>query len=455
MRENYLLENQTALSLYAAIGAAPIYDYHCHLSPKEIYEDQPFENIGDVWLGADHYKWRLMRTAGIPEAQITGDAAGKDKFIAYAKAIALAAGNPLYHWSHMELSQFFGIDLPLNEQNAEEIWERANEHIKKTGLSPRKCIAMANVKYIATTDDPTDSLEYHAKLRADASFPTVVAPSFRTDNLLLIQRAGYAEYIKTLSAAAGIQVTDLASFCTAITRRLDVFVQNGCTFTDVGIPYFPASVSTKEEADATFQKALAGEVVPMPEYSGFLGYMYRFLAAEYKARGLTMQWHLAVYRNANSGLFKTLGADCGVDCVGNAVNGDDLIRMLDAIESNSGLPETIIYTLNSSAAAQIASIADAFRNVRCGAAWWFCDHKRGILEELNIIAENSAIGAFYGMLTDSRSFLSYARHDYFRRILATFLGDMVEKGELDDAAAVDIAERIAYKNIAQRVGGRK
>lgn len=410
-------------------------------------------NIGTVWLAADHYKWRLMRTAGIPEGQITGSAGDREKFTAYARAIALAAGNPLHHWSHMELSQFFGIDLPLNPQNAEEIWARANQHIAETGLSPRKCIAAANVKYIATTDDPADTLEYHAKLRADTAFQTVVAPSFRTDNLLLIQRAGYADYIQTLSAAAGVPITDLASLCNAIAQRLDDFVQNGCTFTDVGIPYFPAAIATAEEADMVFQKALAGKAVAPAEYSGFLGFMYRFLAAEYKARGLIMQWHLAVYRNANTGLFAELGADCGVDCVGDAVSGGDLICMLDAIEKHSGLPETIIYTLNAGAAEQIATIAGAFRNVRCGAAWWFCDHKRGIRKELQIISENSAIGTFYGMLTDSRSFLSYARHDYFRRILATFLGEMVENGELDEAAAKEIAERIAYQNIAQRIGG--
>ncbi|MBQ7288418.1 MAG: glucuronate isomerase [Clostridia bacterium] len=454
MHKNYLLENKTAKKLYSVIGSAPIYDYHCHLSPKEIYEDKPFENIGKIWLAGDHYKWRLMRTAGISEEYITGSSSDKEKFTAYAEAISLAAGNPLYHWSHMELSQFFGIDLPINKQNADRIWEQANNYIAKTGLSPRKCIKAANVNYIATTDDPADSLEYHAKLREDNSFQTVVAPSFRTDNLLLIMREGYADYIVALSKAANTNIHDLASLCSALLSRLDSFVENGCTFTDVGIPYFPTYVASDAEADAAFKKALVGETITWPEYSGFLGYMYCFLAKAYKERNLVMQWHLAVYRNANTGLFEQLGADCGVDCIGNAVNGDDLIHMLDAIENASGLPETIIYTLNSGAAEQIATIAGAFRNVHCGAAWWFCDHKRGIAEELQIIAENRALGTFYGMLTDSRSFLSYARHDYFRRILASFLGDMAQKGEVDMSAATEIAERVAYKNIAKRIGGK-
>lgn len=454
MHSNYMLENKTAVDLYTKISHAPIYDYHCHLSPKEIYEDLPFRDIGSIWLAGDHYKWRLMRTAGIPEEWITGNASDYDKFKAYAKSISLAAGNPLYHWSHMELKQFFGLDIPINEKNADLIWRQANAYIADTALSPRKCIALANVKYIATTDDPADTLEFHAKLRADASFQTTVAPSFRTDNLLLITRNSYAEYIQSFGNAANVLITDLESFCKAILLRLDYFVQNGCTFTDVGIPFFPSRIASADEADAVFKKALAGISITQIEYSGFLGYMYRFLAAAYKERNLIMQWHLAVYRNANTALYTQLGADCGVDCVGNAVSGNDLIHMLDAIESFSGLPETIIYTLNSDAAGQIATIAGAFRNVRCGAAWWFCDHKRGILEELNVMAENSAIGTSYGMLTDSRSFLSYARHDYFRRILSTFLGDMAEKGELDISAAEEIAERVAFKNIAQRVGGK-
>ncbi len=454
MHQNYMLENDAAISLYEQISKAPIYDYHCHLSPKEIFEDKPFDNIGEIWLSADHYKWRLMRTVGFPEDYITGNKEYKEKFKAYSKSISLAAGNPLYHWSHMELSQFFNIDLPLNEKNADEIWEKANDHIKQTKLSPRKCIELANVKYIATTDDPTDTLEYHQKLQADKDFKVTVAPSFRTDNLLLIIKDDYSDYIQKLSNVSGVKINNLKTLCEAVCRRLDYFVQIGCVFTDVGIPYFPSRIADTAEANKTFVAALKGKEITSEQYNGFLGYMYLFLASEYAKRNLIMQWHLAVFRNANSELFRQLGADCGVDCIGNSINGNDLIMMLDAIHYSSGLPETIIYTLNNGSASQIATIAGAFPKVHCGAAWWFCDHKRGIIDELNTIAENRALGTFYGMLTDSRSFLSYARHDYFRRILATFLGEMVEKSELDILAATEIIERVSYKNIANRIGGK-
>lgn len=452
MNKNYLLENKSAIKLYKEIENAPIYDYHCHLSPKEIYEDKQFDSIGELWLSADHYKWRLMRTADIPEEIITGNTDYKNKFKAYAKAVSLAAGNALHHWSNMELSQFVGIDLEINENNADEIWNRANKYIKDNRLSPRECIKKANVKYIATTDDPTDSLEYHAKLKEDTEFSTVVAPSFRTDNLLLIMRKDYCDYIRKLANASKLEILDLDTLCKAIVNRLDFFVENGCTFTDVGIPYFPTHIADYDSANLTFVSALKGDELSAEDYNGFLGYMYLFLAKAYAKRNLIMQWHLAVYRNANSELFEKLGADCGVDCVGNSINGNDLIKMLDAIERNSGLPETIIYTLNDGTASQIATIAGAFPKVRSGAAWWFCDHKRGILNQLNIISENSAIGTFYGMLTDSRSFLSYARHDYFRRILATFLGNMVENNELTNVTATEIIKRVAYGNIANRLG---
>lgn len=451
MKNNYLLSGEKSREIYEKVKDLPIVDYHCHLSPKEIYEDLPFDNISDMWLSGDHYKWRLMRTAGIDEKYITGDASPREKFKMYAKAIEFAAGNPLYHWSHMELSMFFGIDDALKESSADSIYDRANEYIKANRLSPRKLIKQSKVEVICTTDDIIDDLGYHKQIADDTSFDTKVIPSFRTDNLLLVRRDGYKDYINKLSAVSGVEVVGIDTLKKAVCGRLEFFVSRGCRFTDVGIPFFPTHVSSDEDADKTFKAVLRGESISDDEYFGFLGNMYIYFASLYKKHNLIMQWHLCVTRNSNSVLFGKLGADCGVDCVGDNISGTALIAMLDAINKNSGLPKTVIYTLNSSSAEQIASIAGAFPNVHCGAAWWFCDHKRGIRQQLEVIAENSALGSFYGMLTDSRSFLSYARHDYFRRILCDMLGSFVEGGEYDGQSADELAAKICYKNAKEAV----
>ncbi len=453
MNKNYLLHSPAAEQLYAAVADLPIVDYHCHLSPKEIEEDAPFSSIGELWLGGDHYKWRLMRAAGVDERYITGDAPYREKFQKFAEALSTASGSPLYHWAHMELSLYFGIDEYLSGKNAGEIWERANAVIRAEGLSPRRMIRKAGVTYLATTDDVIDSLEHHRRIREDASFETVVAPSFRTDNVLLIRRAGYAEYAAKLSVVSGVAVTDAASLKQALRQRLDHFCANNCKFTDIGIPEFPSHIASDDEADATYRKALAGEAISDAEYRGFLGNLYLFLGKEYRRRGLVMQWHLAVYRNANSALFEQLGPDCGGDCIGDPLNGSDIIRMLDAIEQEGGLPQTILYTLHPGMADQLQTIAGSFRGVRCGTAWWFCDHKRGIERQLQVVAELGHLGAFLGMLTDSRSFLSYARHDYFRRILCNRLAEWCENGEFDPAMAEAVARRVCCENIQALIGG--
>lgn len=453
MNKDFLLKGNTAAELYRAVKDLPIVDYHCHLSPKEIYEDKPFLNIGEMWLAGDHYKWRLMRLAGIDEKYITGDADYDEKFLKYAEALQFAAGNPLYHWSHMELSQFFGIDEYLTAKNAARILKTANEYIKKNRLSPRKLIKNSNVSYIATTDDITDSLEYHKKISEDKSFDTVVAPSFRTDNLLLIRRNGYKDYIEKLSKVSGVSVRDLAALKQAVIKRLDFFCESGCKFTDVGIEYFPNCVADEKSADSTFRKSLSGDRINDDEYMGFLGNMYLFLAKEYKKRNLVMQMHLAVKRNANSEMFEKLGADVGVDCVGDVLSVKDMSSLFDKINSDGGLPETVLYTLNPYMTTALSVLAASFRNIRLGAAWWFCDHKRGIADVINVIAETMNLGVFLGMLTDSRSFLSYARHDYFRRILCTVLGEWADGGEYNPDLVQQLAEKICYFNVNQLIKG--
>lgn len=450
MKQTAFITNAMAKKLYRAAKALPIVDYHCHLSPKEIYEDLPFENIGEIWLAGDHYKWRLMRTAGIDEAYITGkETTYKEKFLKYAEALEFAAGHPLYHWSHMELAQYFGIHTPLNKASAEAIWNEANAYISKTSMSPRKLIVQSNVEIICTTDDIIDDLSWHEKIAADATITTRVLPSFRTDNVMLMRREGYAEYIQTLSAVSGIEVTDLASLKVAIANRLDFFVARGCCCSDVGIPMFPSRIAEDDEADTIFRAVLAGQTISDDEYCGLIGNLYVYVNGLYKEKNMVSQWHLAVVRNANSVLADQLGADCGVDCVGNTVDGNALIRMLDAINVKTGLPKVVIYTLNEANIAQIACITAAFPNVRTGAAWWFCDHKRGIEDEIKTISENASLGSFYGMLTDSRSFLSYARHDYFRQILCNLIGEWVQRGEYDGASAQNLVTKICYTNIKE------
>lgn len=446
MTNTYLLSSKSGQQLYESVRDLPIIDYHCHLSPKEIYEDKPFSNIGEMWLGGDHYKWRLMRAFGIDEQYITGNADWHDKFLKYAEMICLAAGNPLYHWTAMELDMFFGIKEALCPENAEEIWNKANEIIKAKQLSPRKLIKLSNVEYIATTDDIADSLEYHEKL-VQEGYEVKVAPSYRNDNLLLIRRDGYADYIKKLSDVCGYEINDLETLKKAAIERLDFFKNHGCKMTDVGIPDFPDRISDDEAANKTFTAALQGKNVSDEDYKGFLGNLYVFFGKEYQSRGLVMQWHLAVWRNANSALFKKAGADCGGDCMGDDIAVSSIIKMLDAIESNSGLPKTILYSLKPTLNSQLCSAGGSFRNVVCGAAWWFCDHKRGIEDQIQIIAETGHLASFLGMLTDSRSFLSYARHDYFRRILCNEIGKFVDGGEFDSKQAEKLAKMISYSNI--------
>lgn len=452
MTSDFLLTNAAAAGLYAQVKDLPIWDYHCHLSPQEIYENKPFTNIGEMWLKHDHYKWRLMRSYGIAEDLITGAADWHSKFLAYARAVSTAAGNPLYDWTRMELFQIFGVETQLNEENAEEIWEKTNRIIAGEELSPQKLMMRFRVRYIATTDDPADSLEYHRRLREEKEFTAKAAPSFRTDALLHLRREGYIAYIEVLSKAAGLPIHDLADFKDAICRRLDAFTENGCVFTDMGLPDFPGTIGDETQADAVFRQALAGGMVSQSAYNAFLGHMFVFLAGEYRRRNLVMQWHLGAARNVNTRLYRALGPDCGGDCIGDLVPGCRLLTVLDAIDQASGLPETILYTLNPSAQDQLVSIAGSFPGMHVGTAWWFCDHRQGIEDSLRTTARIGHLETFPGMVTDSRSFMSYARHDYFRRILCDVLGQWVESGmfagdapHLARALCGDIIRRMVEK----------
>lgn len=446
MRDDLFLKSETAKRLYSLVRDLPIVDYHCHLPPKDIFEDREFTDIAAMWLGGDHYKWRLMRAAGVDERLVTGDADPREKFRAYAACVETAAGNPLYVWSHMELSQFFGIEDALSAESADAIFDRANAVIREKHLSPRKLMEMSRVELCATTDDPADPLEWHEKIAADGTLSVRVVPSFRTDNAVNLLAKGYPAYIERLGKAAGTEIRTLSDLKEALEKRLDFFCAHGCRISDVGIESFPKRDLRCDPAQ-TFRNALAGESVTEPEYRDFLFEMYVFLANAYRARGVTMQLHLGVKRNANSALFASAGPDVGGDCVGDMIPQRDVTALLDAMAQGGGLPKTILYTLEPAMYMALATAAGSFRDVVPGAAWWFCDHRRGMEEQLDILMETCHIGTFYGMLTDSRSFLSYARHDYFRRVFANRLARELDDGAfLSEKAAETLMRRVCVEN---------
>ena len=446
MKDSYMISNETGRKLYGQVKDLPIIDYHCHLSPREIYEDEPFSNVGQVMLGGDHYKWRVMRAAGIEEKRVTGSASWHDKFLAYAEALELAAGNPVAQWTRMELDAFFGVTEDLNRGSAERIWNACNAVIKREKMSPRKVMEKMRVQFVATTDDPADSLAYHIALADDPGMKTRVAPSYRPDAALNLQAPGYPAYIARLSQAAGMEIKDLASLKQALCARLDFFKENGCRVTDIGLEAFPDKIGTDEEAEAALKTALAGGKPDDALYRAFLGNLYVFLGREYAKRGLIMQLHVAVTRSANTKLLRTVGADVGGDTMGT-IDPKDLIRVLDAIEMAGGLPKTVLYAMNPALTPAMSAIAGSFPGVIVGAAWWMLDHKRGIREVVEIISETGYIGSFLGMLTDSRSFFSYPRHDYFRRIFCSLVGEWVEADEYPYEYAQRLVYAVCYGNV--------
>lgn len=445
MKELYF-SGKSAEAIYRSVQNLPIIDYHCHLSPKEIFEDQKFDDLYQLWLSGDHYKWRLMRVCGIEESYITGDATPYEKYLAFVKAINLAPGNPLYHWVHAELDSVFGITEPLTEQNAEAVWKQTSDYCKANQLSARKLIKKFGVEYIATTDDCIDELSYHKKIQSDATFSVKVCPTFRLDNLLLALQRADVTYLTALQKVSGVTVCDGDSLIRALRQRLSVFISAGCTISDVGVAFFPHSIATEEKASATIADIFGGAVPSADTFDALQGWLYRKLFAIFAEQKIVLQLHTGVMRNASSRLFRLIGPDAGGDCIGNTVPIEDLRNLLDDLETENALPRTIIYTLSPVAYSAIATLIGAFPGVTLGAAWWFCDHLFGIREQLTVYSELSALGTFTGMLTDSRSFTSYVRHDYFRQILCDFLGEMVDKGQFPLSSAQKIAEKICYEN---------
>ena len=448
MDRDFLLTSETARHLYHDIAAdLPIIDYHCHLDPREIYEDRQFANITQVWLGGDHYKWRLMRWAGVDEKYITGSTSDREKFQKWAETLGLAIGHPLYHWSHLELRKYFGYEGFLNGDTAEEVWQLCNEKLKT--LSARKLIIGSNVKSLCTTDDPADTLEWHRKIAEDGSFGVKVLPSFRPDKALGIEKEDYANYLSRLG-----EIGSFEQLVEALKEKLAFFVSLGCRVSDHGMESVPFAPATEAEVEAIFQKRLAGEIPTVQEQKQFKTALLLRLGREYRRLGVVMQLHFGVIRDNSRRVFRALGPDAGIDSIGDRPSIKDLAAFLNALDETDELPKTILYSLDPNDNAALVTVMGAFENgeaagkVQHGSAWWFNDHKQGMIDQLKTLAADGYLASFVGMLTDSRSFLSYARHEYFRRILCELLGSWVENGEYpnDEKALRTIVEGICYQN---------
>ena len=467
MDQDFLLETQTAKHLFHDYAEhLPLADYHCHLNPREIWEDRRFENLTEVWLGGldenekpagDHYKWRLMRGNGVDESFVTGNKDPYDRFLKLVETLELSIGNPMYHWCHLELRQFFGVEEPLTLESAPRIWEHCNQLLQNDpDMTARGMIRKANVAFIGTTDDPIDDLHWHDLLAHDRTVTFRVCPSFRPDKALHIHKDGFIDYIQKLAASVGKTPFHSAQdVCDALVQRVEYFHHHGCKASDHGfeevVPFRPISMA---QADTIFQKALGGQALTKEEIEGYQTVLLLALAKTYHRLGMAMQIHYSCLRNTNQRMFKILGADAGFDAIAQNSCGENIFRLLSALDLTNQCPKTILYSLNPGDNAQLDSLIGSFQDnsipgkIQHGSAWWFNDTKTGMIQQMTSLANLGILGNFIGMLTDSRSFLSYARHDYFRRILCNLIGTWVENGEYpnNDAALKRIVEGISFYN---------
>jgi len=439
---DFLLGNETAKTLYHTYAKhQPIIDYHCHLSPKEIAEDKRYKNLTEVWLGGDHYKWRVMRSNGISEDLVTGDRDDFDKFMAFAKTLPYAIGNPMYHWTHLELQRYFDIFETINESTAADIYERATRKLQEEGFSARGLIQRSNVEAICTTDDPCDSLEYHIQLAKDSTFETKVLPTFRPDKGININLPTFKAWITSLAEASGITINSLADLFTALEQRIDFFHSVGCRLSDHALDTVEyvsivkdGVADTKKAADA-FSKKMAGNPLSQEDVLVYKSAVLNFLGKQYAKRNWVMQLHIGALRNNSTRMLKQVGPDTGFDSIHDQLMARALSSLLDDLDVTNELPKTILYTLNPRDNYVIATMIGNFQGgaipgkIQFGSGWWFCDQKDGMQDQMKSLANLGLLSRFVGMLTDSRSFLSYTRHEYFRRILCNLLGEWVENGE--------------------------
>ncbi len=472
MDRDFLLETQTARHLFHDYAEAmPLVDYHCHISPREIYENRRFHDLTEVWLGGrqpdggyfgDHYKWRVMRSNGVSEDYVTGDRPPLERLRKFAGALEMAIGNPMYHWCNLELRKFFGYEGYLSPATVDEVWELTRDKLQNDPkLTVRGMIEQSNVAFIGTTDDPTDTLEWHEKIAADPTIHFKVCPSFRPDPAINITKPGFAAYMGKLAASVGKdELKTVDEVCAALTRRLEFFVQHGCRASDHGLDYIPYRPCPAAQADAAFKAAMEGKTLTLEQAEGYQTAILTHLGREYHRLNVVMQLHYSCLRNVNARMYRALGPDTGFDMIAQNTCGGDIAALLSALDEAGECPKTILYSLNPSDNEQLGTLLGCFQSdeipgkIQHGCAWWFNDTKSGMQAQMKSLANLGLLGNFVGMLTDSRSFLSYARHDYFRRIFCGLVGDWVENGEYpnDEAALKRIVEGVCYHNAARYFG---
>lgn len=461
MDKDFLLSTETAKKLYHEHAAAvPVLDYHCHINPAEIANNRKFDNIAQVWLGGDHYKWRQMRSNGVEERYITGDASDREKFQKWAETLEKAIGNPLYHWSHLELQRYFGYTGALNTETAEEVWNLCNAKLQEDSMSVRNIIKQSGVTLICTTDDPIDSLEWHQQIAADDTFDVQVLPAWRPDKAMNIEKVDYVSYLSKLSKVSGVKVSTFATLKEALQKRLAYFAANGCCVSDHALEYVMYTPASDEEIDAIFVKRMQGGEITRDEELKFKTAFMVFVGKEYHKLDWAMQLHYGCKRDNNTFRFNQLGPDTGYDCIDNYAPSSQMADFLNALNATDQMPRTIIYSLNPNDNAAIGTIIGCFQDagvagkIQQGSAWWFNDHKTGMTEQMVSLANLGLLGNFIGMLTDSRSYLSYTRHEYFRRILCELVGNWVENGEYpnDEKVLGKMIENISYYNAVKYFG---
>ncbi len=455
MDENFLLNTDTARILYHdAAKQMPIIDYHCHLSPREIAENVRFENITQLMLGGDHYKWRAMLSWGVDESLIRGDGDPKEKFIAFADTLAHAVGNPLYHWTHLELKRVFGVDAPLTPQSAPEIYDYATSLLQQEDFRAQALIDKFNVDYLCTTDDPADDLAYHKAVAAEGSMKARVLPAFRPDKAVNVDKPGFADYIQRLAKAANMHIRCTADVLTALERRIDYFHACGARLADHGLDTVPYGEPSFKQADKAFHAALNGEPIKQKHIDSYRTVLLAGLGGMYAQRGWAQQYHMGAMRNNNTAIFHRYGPDVGFDSVLDAPVARNLSRLMDLQNNQGQLPKTILYALNPAANYAIGTMLGNFQQsgirgkIQMGSGWWFQDQRDSMVEQLHALANLGVLGSFVGMLTDSRSFISYPRHEYFRRILCSVIGQWVENGEYpaDMEFLKGLVRDISYNN---------
>ncbi|MBQ8813063.1 MAG: glucuronate isomerase [Lachnospiraceae bacterium] len=462
MNQDFLLKTETAKQLYHNHAAKmPIIDYHCHINPMEIYEDKRYDSITEVWLGGDHYKWRAMRSNGVPEYYITGDASPAQKFQKWAETIPNLIGNPLYHWTHLELQRYFGITEPLNGKNAMEIYEKCNGILAEPEMSVRGIIRKSGVKLICTTDDPADDLRAHELLAADPESPAVVLPAFRPDKAMRADKVDFPQYVAKLEAVVGYAINTVEDMRRALVDRIQYFADHGCCVSDHALDYCFCVEASEEELNAIYAKAKGGQGITWDEQLAYHTALLITVGKEYEKRGWVMQLHFGCLRDNSAKMFGKLGPDTGFDSMNDAANAVGLAKLLCKLEAEKALGKTILYSLNPADNGIIGTIMGCFQTdspipgkIQQGSAWWFNDHKLGMEAQMTSLMSLGVMGAFVGMLTDSRSFLSYTRHEYFRRILCNLFGEMVENGEYpaDMETLGQMVENISYNNTLRYFG---